>query len=101
MDFYTPFLTALHEKTQGKIDIFGHALVGQTPGIDEHPPSSTATSLDAQVEGLLEVVDAVKSDHDRIIIAGHSIGSWVCLQVSISEIANSRCNQKVSLSHRF
>ena len=80
IDFYTPFLTALHDKVGGQISIFGHALTGHTPDI-EQPSTFVSTSLTAQLDGAVEIVDAVKSTHTTIVIAGHSVGSWIALQV--------------------
>jgi hypothetical protein len=61
-----------------------HALIGHTPGIENPAAGSPATSLTAQVEGVIEIVDAVKSQYNKVIIAGHSVGSWLTLQVSCS-----------------
>ena len=88
LDFYTPFLTAIHDKAQGGINILGHALIGHTPGI-EFPDSNPATSLAAQVEGLIEIVDAVGPYYEKLTIAGHSMGSWLTLQVRYLQNSSS------------
>lgn len=81
IDFYTPFLTALHNKLDRSMSLFGHGFSGHTPNI-EFPLCVSSTSLAAQIQGVLEIIDALKEDHSRIIVAGHSVGSWVALQVS-------------------
>ncbi|KAI0094357.1 hypothetical protein BDY19DRAFT_15390 [Irpex rosettiformis] len=80
LDFYTPFLTAIHDKAQGGISILGHALIGHTPGIEYPDAGTSATSLTAQVEGLVEIVDAVKSHSEKLTVVGHSMGSWLTMQ---------------------
>ncbi|KAI0689887.1 hypothetical protein BC835DRAFT_1418198 [Cytidiella melzeri] len=81
LDFYTPFLTAIHEKAAGQVNILGHALIGHTPGIEYPKDGTTATCLSAQVEGVLDIVEAVKSQYDKLSIMAHSVGSWLTLQV--------------------
>lgn len=81
LDWYTPFLAAIHEKSEKRLNILGHALVGHTPGFDTNNLDYSAVSLPAQVEHALELVDAAKREYDRIVIAGHSMGSWITTQV--------------------
>ncbi|KIP12066.1 hypothetical protein PHLGIDRAFT_62635 [Phlebiopsis gigantea 11061_1 CR5-6] len=80
LDWYTPFLAALYEKSQGRLNILAHALVGHTPNLQSCHENISATTLSAQVEHLLEVVDAVKDRYDHVVLAGHSVGSWIALQ---------------------
>lgn len=80
-DWYTPFLTALHEKSQGRLHVLVHALVGHTPKLGHQDFS--AMTLAAQVEHVLEVVDAVRHDYDHVVLSGHSVGSWIALQVRV------------------
>ncbi|PSR76691.1 hypothetical protein PHLCEN_2v8288 [Hermanssonia centrifuga] len=80
LDFYTPFLAGIHEKAHDKMHILAHAFVGHTPGIirgSEHP---AATSLDAQIEHVIELIDTIKPVYNKIIAIGHSVGTWVVLQ---------------------
>lgn len=82
LDFYTPFLTAIHDKAGGELSILGHALIGHTTGIDLPNGDNSGASLTAQVEGLIEIVDAVKPHYEKLTVAGHSMGSWLTLQVT-------------------
>lgn len=95
LDFYTPFLAGIHEKAHDKMHILAHAFVGHTPGIirgSEHP---AATSLDAQIEHVIELIDTIKPVYNKIIVTGHSVGTWVVLQVR--DIASSRVPLSVIL----
>ncbi|GBE77816.1 hypothetical protein SCP_0106980 [Sparassis crispa] len=83
VDFYTPFLTAIHDASEGKIPILAHAHIGHTPGftILHDPPKF---GLTAQVVSAIEAVDAVErtfGETTQVVVAGHSIGSWIALQV--------------------
>lgn len=82
LDFYTPFLTAIYEKASHKLDILGHASVGHTPAIDRSQEDPSATCLRAQVDAILEIVDTIKPAYTRIVVAGHSAGSWITAQVT-------------------
>ncbi|TCD59886.1 hypothetical protein EIP91_011261 [Steccherinum ochraceum] len=82
--FYTPFLTAIYEKCNGTLPIMVSALVGHTPHIDDsarvfEDPSTVA--LSAQVEHLVDLVDAAAAVYGKIVLIGHSVGSWLALQV--------------------
>lgn len=81
LDWYTPFLAAIHEKSEKRLNILGHALVGHTPGFDTKDLDYAVASLPAQVEHALELVDAATRDYDHIVIVGHSVGSWITTQV--------------------
>lgn len=83
LDFYTQFLTAVYEKdTTSRLAIFGHSHLGHTPDVGcETPP--LYYKLAAQIESLLEVLDAIRHQfaNAKIIIIGHSVGSWLSTQV--------------------
>lgn len=91
MDWYTPFLTAIHEKSHESLSILAHGLVGHTPGINTSNQHASATSLHAQVEHIVELIDAVKSQFDRIVLIGHSVGTWIALQVRTSHAHRKHC----------
>ncbi|KAI0347838.1 alpha/beta-hydrolase [Trametopsis cervina] len=80
IDFYTPFLTAIHVKAKGNVNILGHALVGHTPGLEDHATQPSSTPAAAQVDAVIEIVDAVRVHYDNLTIAAHSFGAWVALQ---------------------
>lgn len=79
--FYTPFLSTLHQKCDGAIPIVISALVGHTPGINDEDPDFAP--LLTQVEHFVQLVDAAAAVYGRVMLAGHSIGSWLTLQVGI------------------
>jgi len=81
--FYVPFLTTIHAKCNGKLPILACALVGHTPHINNNRvfQDPGTVSLSAQVEHLVELVDAVAAIYDKVVLIGHSIGAWLSLQV--------------------
>ncbi|KAI0936744.1 hypothetical protein AcV5_004807 [Taiwanofungus camphoratus] len=86
IEFYTPFLTAIHKKTDNGIAILAHAHLGHSPAIsqDNSYQNAPSVSLTSQVAGAIEVVDSVKSAFGRavrIVVTGHSVGAWIALQV--------------------
>lgn len=83
IDFYTPFLTAIQDKSGGSLSILARAHLGQTPGLDGHAQSDPSlVCLEAQVESILEVVDTLKQSFKHVVMIAHSMGSWLTLQVS-------------------
>jgi alpha/beta superfamily hydrolase len=59
--------------------ILAHSHLGHTPGIQ-----ASHTGLDFQVQSAIEAFDALKSFYTpsaKIVLVGHSVGSWVCTQV--------------------
>ncbi|KII94198.1 hypothetical protein PLICRDRAFT_50181 [Plicaturopsis crispa FD-325 SS-3] len=85
-DLYTLFLSTIRDKdSSGKLAILAHSHIGHTPsvGIDD-PKSEKAYGLAAQVQNALYAFDALRStfgSNIKIIVVGHSVGSWVSLQV--------------------
>lgn len=82
--FYTPFLSELHVKCDGDLAIVAKAQIGHTPGYEAPSRDFDAScSLEAQIESALELVDAVGSTYPeaQVVLAGHSVGAYICLQV--------------------
>ncbi|ESK98064.1 hypothetical protein Moror_441 [Moniliophthora roreri MCA 2997] len=79
LDFYVPFLSALKAKDKG-LAILAHAYINHTP---EFTTATAQHGLTAQVQAAIETLDAVKKSYGsaKIILIGHSIGTWVSLQV--------------------
>ncbi|EPQ60467.1 hypothetical protein GLOTRDRAFT_135140 [Gloeophyllum trabeum ATCC 11539] len=87
--FYTPFLSTIYDKTaassSSRLAILAHSYLGQTPGLADdnvfsHPER---VCLTAQVQAVIEVLDSLKSaygDNTRIVMIGHSVGTWITLQ---------------------
>ena len=111
MGFYTPFLTAIHEKTERKIAILAHGHLGHSPTIlqgDKYKDDSNI-SLTAQVESAIEAAQALHDTYPqaRLVITGHSMGCWVALQVThgtsmiIAQRIQSIPDAKESSGHCF
>ncbi|GAA5937194.1 bifunctional triacylglycerol lipase/ester hydrolase [Sporobolomyces koalae] len=93
VEYYDPFLTALRDAlpTEFKestemysIGHLGHSLDAERDGkVTGFKPHEQAT-LEEQVDSKIEFVDQLASKYGKdvkIMIMGHSIGSWICLQM--------------------
>ncbi|KAI0080372.1 hypothetical protein K474DRAFT_1590061 [Panus rudis PR-1116 ss-1] len=82
VDFYTPFLTAVYDKSHHSLPILARAHLGHTPHLDGHRPYSASahTRLEAQLNSIVELIDTLQSCYKNIILVGHSVGSWLVLQ---------------------
>ncbi|TFK56606.1 hypothetical protein OE88DRAFT_1730078 [Heliocybe sulcata] len=90
LGFYTPFLSTLYEKAlasaSAPLAILAHSYLGHTPGLVDDTVYSKPerVGLTSQVHAVVEVVDSVRSVYGanaRIVLAGHSVGTWTALQV--------------------
>ncbi|KAF9015551.1 hypothetical protein BDQ17DRAFT_1229560 [Cyathus striatus] len=88
LDFYTPFLTALHDKAEnGKLAILAHSHIYHTPGVMREPEArmhNRHSGLTYQVQSAIEAFDALKTNlpnQTKIVVIGHSVGAWISLQV--------------------
>lgn len=86
VEYYTPFLTAVHEKSEGKIAILAHGHLGHSPMVlrgDKYKDDNTI-SLTAQVESAMEAAQALHDTYSQaqLVITGHSMGCWIALQVT-------------------
>ena len=65
-----------------------HSYIGHSPDIDDlHSQQVTSYSLPAQVQNALEAYDAMRYHYGheiRMVLAGHSVGAWIALQVRLS-----------------
>jgi len=112
IEFYRGFLSSIHDQTKNDIAILAHAHLGHAPHIP--PPPEQFLGLPPQVEGALEVHDAVKTTYPdtKIVLVGHSIGAWISTKVlhyrpetvdatfllfpTLSEVAQTPNGRKVS-----
>jgi hypothetical protein len=84
--FYVPFLEFIHnnEKTS-RLAILAQSHIGHTPlGKAQVKFTSLHYQLTTQVQAHSEAVDALLDEFPlckRLILIGHSVGSWICLQV--------------------
>jgi len=76
-EFYIPFLSELYEHSSN-ICILAQSHLGHT---EEAPAGET--SLLAQIDAKIEALDALKRTYPdaKIIVIGHSVGSYIALQV--------------------
>ncbi|KAG0313172.1 hypothetical protein BGZ97_010465 [Linnemannia gamsii] len=83
IDYYIPFLQTVHDKCDGKIDIFGASHLGHSAGSHVADPSRMYT-LEEQVESKIAILDRLREQYPagtRFLLAGHSMGSWLALRV--------------------
>ncbi|KAG1825749.1 uncharacterized protein BJ212DRAFT_1315857 [Suillus subaureus] len=88
INFYHPFLTAIHKQDRsGTLAILSHSHIGHDPAIEDLSLASRVSSNHAllfQVQNSLRIFDALSiyfGINTRTVITGHSVGSWVALQV--------------------
>jgi alpha-beta hydrolase superfamily lysophospholipase len=89
-EFYIPFLTILQEGCY-KSGLRGLAIIakshlGHSPSLPDGAPKSN--SLFAQVAAIEEICDAIHREYPdcKLILASHSIGSWITMQVAEASI---------------
>ncbi|KAF8683344.1 Lipid-droplet associated hydrolase [Rhizoctonia solani] len=117
VEFYTEFLEHLHHtfniaRTHLAILVRGH--IGHAPGLPTEN-GSWSVGLDSQVTSAIELYDSARDfygPNTKIILAGHSVGSWIVAQVmharpntasgalllfpTVSNIASTPNGQKLS-----
>ncbi|KAG2075090.1 hypothetical protein BDR04DRAFT_1091931 [Suillus decipiens] len=88
IDFYHPFLTAIHNQDRsGTLAILSHSHIGHDPAVEDLEPASRASSnyaLPFQIQNSLRIFDVLSiyfGVNTRTVIVAHSVGSWVALQV--------------------
>ncbi|KAF8756204.1 Lipid-droplet associated hydrolase [Rhizoctonia solani] len=118
VEFYTEFLEHLHHtfniaRTHLAILVRGH--IGHAPGLPTEN-GSWSVGLDSQVTSAIELYDSARDfygPNTKIILAGHSVGSWIVAQVmharpntasgalllfpTVSNIASTPNGQKLSV----
>lgn len=87
LDFYIPFLSAIHQdaKTSG-FGILALSYTGHTPKIKEQH-SRDVLGLNSQLINVIDILDAIWGAFGKsvpIVLAGHSVGGWIALQVCSS-----------------
>ena len=98
--FYTEYLSELHSRSQN-LAILAHSHLAHTPKVLDQPVFANPSSvgLPAQLRSAIEALDAVKQtlQPKNIVLIGHSLGGWLCLQVRPPGIILHRM---VLISHR-
>jgi hypothetical protein len=96
VEFYTPFLSEIHNTAlSSKLAILAHSHIGHIPkGVLEDNFSANEDSyygLSAQVANAVSIFDLVTSEfgsETRVVLIGHSVGSWIVTQASSSCITH-------------
>lgn len=106
MEYYTPFLAALHEKAEKKIAILAHGHLGHSPTIlrGDNYKDESSISLTAQVESAIEAAQTLHDTYPQaqLVITGHSMGCWVALQVTHRTIyLDAMCNSLDIIHPRY
>jgi pimeloyl-ACP methyl ester carboxylesterase len=94
LDFYIPFLSSIHDKASStSLTILAHAHAGHTPGIGDGDMDALRYDLTTQIQNVIDAFDAIKltfGTNIKVILLGHSVGSWLALQVSMTACHRSR-----------
>ncbi len=80
--FYEPFLDHIYSKSRPGTAILAHAELGHSPHV-ESPPLAF-TGLEPQVCAVVEAIDAIRAlygDGTKLVVIGHSIGTWLSMRV--------------------
>jgi pimeloyl-ACP methyl ester carboxylesterase len=89
VDFYVPFLSAVHAgQASPDFAIVAQAHLDHFPGIRNAGSAryTAGESLAVQVQSAIELLDAViawSPRKIRVVLVGHSVGSWISLKASL------------------
>jgi len=87
--FYTEYLSGLRSRSPN-LAILAHSLLGHVPKVIDQSVFTNPSSvgLPAQLKSAIEALDAVKQtlQPKNIVLVGHSLGGWLCLQVRLPGI---------------
>jgi hypothetical protein len=97
LDFYPPFLSAIHDKVSyaTRLAILAHAHVGHTPGVGDEDMDARCYNITTQIQNAIEAFDAVKltfGSNVKVLLIGHSVGCWIALQVSLKTLCATLFN---------
>ncbi|CAF3635466.1 hypothetical protein HYE67_009914 [Fusarium culmorum] len=107
IEYYTDFLSNLRglldkmEKNTA-YDIYGTNLLGFSD--DDHEPFNSNNKpwgLDGQVEGMYDKVAAKGEGYDFVILMGHSVGSFIAVEIFHRHMNNPERAPHLKLRHGF
>ncbi|KAF4948877.1 hypothetical protein FSARC_13618 [Fusarium sarcochroum] len=107
IEYYTDFLNLLRglvnkiEKDTA-YDIYGKNLFGFSD--DDHEPFSSSNKpwdLDGQIEGIYGDVAARGEQHDFVILMGHSVGSYIAVEIFHRHMTDFSRAPDLKLRHGF
>ncbi|KAF5663230.1 hypothetical protein FHETE_7610 [Fusarium heterosporum] len=106
IEYYTDFLSNLRGlldqvETGTAYDIYGTNLLGFS---DDHEPFSSSNKpwdLDGQIEGMYDGVAAKGKDYDFVILMGHSVGSYIAVEIFHRHMSNPERAPHLKLRHGF
>ena len=82
--FYTEYLSELHSRSPN-LAILAHSHLAHTPKVIDQSvfTSPGSVGLSVQLKSAIEALDAIKQtlQPKNIVLVGHSLGGWLCLQV--------------------
>jgi pimeloyl-ACP methyl ester carboxylesterase len=85
--FYTEYLSELRSRSPG-LAILAHSHLAHTPKVLDQPVFTNPGSIGllVQLKSAIEALDAIKQTlrPKNIVLIGHSLGGWLCLQVCLS-----------------
>lgn len=85
IDYYLEFLDTIHKKLDARVEILGIGQLGH--GYTEmRYETARRITLQDQIASKLAFIDTLVAGGtsvDRIYLMGHSVGAWMCLEVSL------------------
>lgn len=80
IDYYYEFMETIYHENEKKIDIIGIEHAGHSPG--DHNDGSFF-DIEDQIEHKISLLDHLKqtSPDSHFVLAGHSVGAYICLQI--------------------
>ncbi|KAF4431874.1 hypothetical protein F53441_13873 [Fusarium austroafricanum] len=108
IEYYTDFLSHVRGllnkiETDTAYDIYGTNLLGFSDH-DDHEPFSSKNKpwdLEGQIEGMYDIVAAKGKGYDVVILMGHSVGSYIAVEIFHRHMKNPKRAPHLKLRHGF
>lgn len=107
IEYYTDFLSHVRGlldkiETDTAYDIYGTNLLGFSD--DDHKPFNSKNKpwdLEGQIEGMYDIVAAKGKGYDFVILMGHSVGSFITVEIFHRHMKNPERAPHLKLRHGF
>ena len=107
IEYYTDFLSNLRGlldkiETNTAYDIYGTNLLGFSD--DDHAPFSSNNKpwdLNGQIEGMYDKIAAKGEGYDFVILMGHSVGTYIAVEIFHRHMKNPQRAPHLKLRHGF
>ncbi|KAM0249308.1 hypothetical protein ACHAP5_002960 [Fusarium lateritium] len=107
IEYYTDFLSNLRGlldqvEADTTYDIYGTNLLGFSD--DDHEPFHSGNKpwdLDGQIEGMYDGVAAKGEDYDFVVLMGHSVGSFIAVEIFHRHMKTPERAPRLKLRHGF